>query len=321
MAKKKRKVEHSTVDDEPLSPTSRRFVTSPLVDPNAYPEGDDGPKRKRRAKRKSTPAPASLPTSVRGLQSTSFKRATSKVPQRIIALVTGQTNTGRTHLTFTAPGPIAYQGIEMGDEGVKEQFADDKIIMGSHYIAQVVRKLDQTDANEKKKAQAEAGDIYHKFATDFVAALKSPDIKTIVWDTGSQLGELARVAAFGRLTKVLPRDWTDQKYEFSKLVQMAYAYDKNFLVIAKLGAVYRDDKRTGELEPKGMSDVLYLFPTIVRTYTEIEDDEPVYWYEVEKVKGADNGHLLGKIYDPPENKLEYLWADMFDREPEEWGNG
>lgn len=314
MAKKKRKVERSTVDDEPL------------VDPNAYPETSDGPKPRTRKRRKSTPTSSHTPSpsSVRGLQSTSFKRATSRVPQRIIALVTGQTNTGRTHLTFTAPGPIAYQGIEMGDEGVKEQFADDKVIMVSHYIAEVIRKLDQTDAKEKEKAQKEASNIYHKFATDFVAALKSPDIKTIVWDTGSQLGELSRVAAFGRLTKVLPRDWTDQKYEFSKLVQMAYAYDKNFLVIAKLGAVYRDDKKTGELEPKGMSDVLYLFPTIVRTYTEMEsvdggdDKESVYWYEVEKVKGADNGHLLERVYDAPENELKYLWADMFDREPEEW---
>ena len=262
--------------------------------------------------------------SPRGLQNTSYKRATSTVPRRIIALVTGETNTGRTHLAFTAPGPIAYQGIEMGDEGVKEQFADDKVIMTSHYIAEVVRNLDQSNANakEKERAQKEAGEIYHKFATDFVAALKSPDIKTIIWDTGSQLGELARVAAFGRLTKVLPRDWTDQKYEFSKLVQMAYGYSKNFLVIAKLGAVYKNDKRTGELEPKGMSDVLYLFPTIVRTYAETEDgddeDETVHWYEVEKVKGM-NGHLMGKVYEPPENELRYLWADMFDSEPDEWG--
>lgn len=266
---------------------------------------------------------ATSTASVRGLHTTSFKRATSTIPRRIIALITGQTNTGRTHLAFTAPGPIAYQGIEMGDEGVKEQFADDKVIMASHYIAEVVRKLDQTDAKEKEKAQKEASNIYHMFATDFVAALKSPDVRTIIWDTGSQLGELSRVAAFGRLTKVLPRDWTDQKYEFSKLVQMAYAYDKNFLVIAKLGAVYANDKKTEALEPKGMTDVLYLFPTIVRTYTELEltaeeNEELVYWYEVEKVKGAANGHLMGKIYEPPENELKYLWADMFDRKPEEW---
>ena len=317
MAKKKRKAKAET-GDEPMLPHARKRKSTAIRRADVV--------AARHTLEKEDHHTQSAPSSVRGLQSTSFKRVTSEVPRRIIALITGETNTGRTHLAFTAPPPIAYQGIEMGDEGVKELFADDKIIMASHYIAEVVRKLDQTDVEEKKKAHKEDGEIYHSFATDFVAALKSPDVKTIVWDTGSQLGELSRVAAFGKLTKVLPRDWTDQKYEFSKLVQMAYAYNKNFLVIAKLGAVYKDDKRTGELEPKGMSDVLYLFPTIVRTFTEVEanskgDDEPVYWYEVEKVKGAMNNNLMGKIYDPPENELKYLWADMFDKEPEEWERG
>lgn len=314
--KKKRKVEHSTVDDEPL------------VDPSAYPETDDGPRRSVRKSKKRTSAALSEmsralvtrpSTSVRGLQSTKFKRTTSTIPQRVIALITGETNTGRTHLALTAPGPIAYQGIEMGDEGVKEQFADSKVIMESHYIARVIRKLDQTDEKEKKKAQEEASDIYHRFSTEFVAALQSPDIKSIIWDTGTQFGALSQIAAFGRLSKILPRDRVEQKYEFHKLVQLAYAYDKNFLVIAKLGAVWKNNEATSELEPKGMNDVLYLFPTIVRAYTEIEDEEPIWWYEVEKVKGADNGHLLAKVYDAPENALEYLWADMFDREPAEWG--
>ncbi len=218
MAKKKRKAEHfSTVDDEPL------------VDPNAYAETDDGPKstRKRHTKRKpatSRASPSSVSqASVRGLQSTSFKRTTSTVPQRVIALITGETNTGRTHLALTAPGPIAYQGIEMGDEGVKEQFADSKVIMESHYIARVIRKLDQTDEKEKKKAQVEASDIYHRFSTEFVAALQSPDIKSIVWDTGTQFGALSKIAAFGRRSKILPRDRVEQKYEFHKLVHLAYA--------------------------------------------------------------------------------------------------
>lgn len=300
-------------DDRPTGPRTRPRVVK---------------KRATTKKRRLTPTPTPRPrprptptpafTTPRGLADTGFKRVTSEVPTRLIALVGGETNSGRTHLCLTAPGPIAYQGIEMGDEGVKEQFVSDKVVMSSHYIAKTITRLDQSNVADKKKSQEEARDLFYGFVRDYVAALKSPDVRTIVWDTGSQLGELSRVAAFGKLTKIMPRDWTDQKYEFNKIVQMAYDYNKNFLVVAKLGPVYVGDQRTKDLEPKGMSDVLYLFPTVIRTYSETEDSERVHWYEVQKVKGAGNAHLLEKVYEAPENELKYLWADMFDRDPDEW---
>ena len=70
-------------------------------------------------------------------------------------------------------------------------------------------------------------------------ALAEPAVRTISVDTATELWELLRMARFGKLTQVMPYQYGPVNAEFRSLIRMAYASDKNLILLHKMRKVYK----------------------------------------------------------------------------------
>lgn len=185
----------------------------------------------------------------------SFRLAQSIVKKRLIVSVQGQEKTGKTHFALTAPGPIGFQDIDIGVEGVIEKFTHDKEIHLAEYTL---------DFPFEQRA---AEQMWKQFSSDFKRLLGS-HVKTGIVDNASEAWDLLRVAKFGRLTQIMPHLYTVVNSEFRGLLKMAYKSDANLILLHKVKKEYINDSFTGKYERNGFNDVGYLVQVVVETYKE-----------------------------------------------------
>ena len=173
---------------------------------------------------------------------------------RIIMSVSGLEKQGKTHFALSAPGPISLFSTDIGEEGVVGKFLGKKTI----YVMDVAR-IDEDSATE---APAE----WDKFKKAYNHCLRSKSIRSIVVDTATEIWELLRMARFGRLTQVMPYQYGPVNAEFRTLIREAYKFDKNVILLHKMKAQYINDKRTGEWERAGFSDMGFLVQVNAQVY-------------------------------------------------------
>jgi hypothetical protein len=192
-----------------------------------------------------------------------FQLAGVDALHRLIIAVDGIDKSGKNYFAFSAPGPIACQSTDVGTEGVIEQFAAEKTIWLSHYRV-LVEKHDSPEVTMKKMAP-----VWGAFVSDFrevvVPALKVGKVRTVVWDTGTEIWDLLRLARFGKLQQVNQYHYSIVNQEFQNLVREVYLDTPgNMVILFKLGDEYRNDpvsgmgNKTGELERKGFKDSAFL---------------------------------------------------------------
>lgn len=225
----------------------------------------------------------------KNLAAAGFQKMTADVRKRLIVNVEGKQKSGKTHFALTAPGPIAYFGLDIGEEGVVGKFvslgkeiysADDKI--------RVPNVISMTPAGPT----IDAAPAWDKMKQAVTAACDSKFIRTIVWDTATEVWELIRLARFGKLTQVLPVMYGPVNAEMRGLLRLAYDSDKNFILLHKLKNEYVNDKRTGNLERAGFSDTEYIVQVNLRTFYDSEAQE----FGVEVVNARQNMQLCGEVY-------------------------
>lgn len=253
---------------------------------------------------------------IANLHGTGFKQATAAAVKHIVALVTGERDAGKTHFALTAPGPIAFQSLDIGEDGVIQQFQATKNIQLARYLPRNIHAMDMSDKEAREKQADEARGIWTDFVRDFQAALNSPDIRTIVWDTALEVRQLSELCAFGKLAQIQPRDRPPQKYELHKIVRQALACDppKNFIVIDKLKQKWVGGNSTDELEPAGFKDIEYLFPTIVRLY----HDDDGFSLDIERCRNR--AELMNERRESPFNTVPWIASEIFpDTTVDDWG--
>lgn len=210
------------------------------------------------------------------LAGTSFSFEEEPIRERLIISVEGREKQGKTHFALTAPGPICYQSIDIGTEGVIQKFPDKKVML-ANYDVEVSRKLREAgeDAVITHIAQQ-----WEKFVDDYYAALKA-GVRTIVWDTASEVWEFLRLARLGKLTQVMPKNYTEVNNEFRGLLRKAYSHDSNLILLHKSKEQWEDvptdrgvkSRKTGAYERKGMNDVGFLVQAMVLCYREEVENE------------------------------------------------
>jgi len=119
-------------------------------------------------------------------------------------------------------------------------------------------KIDATSAWEQMKRA-------------FIACCKSPQVRSIVWDTATEVWELIRLARFGKLAQVLPVQYGPVNAEMRGLIRTAYDSNKNFVMLHKMKAEYINDRRTGKYERAGFGDSEYLVQVNLRTTYDPEE--------------------------------------------------
>lgn len=191
-----------------------------------------------------------------------------ETPQaRMIVSVQGEEGTGKNHFAFTAPDPILVQSTDIGLEGMVEKFAraGKTIWVKSYKMPRVLGNLKIAANIEETCAEAEK--FLATWERDYRESL-ALGVRTIVWDTASEVWEKLRWARGGRMDKIPPLWYSQFNEEYMNMVKTAYDHGINMILLHKVKDVWQDDKRTGRKERQGMSQTGYLVQVEITTMRE-----------------------------------------------------
>ena len=230
--------------------------------------------------KKSTPTLADL-----DLEGTGFVVEPLAPENRLIMAVYGAQKSGKTRLALTAPGPIVYQALDPGLEGVVEEFeAAGKVIAKRIYDVSLPDSLrPRYDAKERKVIQPIQQQVvdhierrWEEFCTDYRAGLRSK-ARTMVWDTGSDIWDFMRLARHGKLTQVQPKDHQAVNYEMTSMIRAAFDYNKNLIILGRTGDEWTDregggSRKTGATVKRGFKDIPAIAQVVITMERVIDED-------------------------------------------------
>jgi hypothetical protein len=208
---------------------------------------------------------------VTGLGPIEYKRVTINPPDRLVLSIDSLPKYGKTHFCCTAPGPIAFHNFDLGLEGVVEDFKD-KEIYNFEYQVPMSAMLPGSEFSSMASASEK---VWKEYLRNFRDTLSK--MRTVVVDTGTEAWALVRLARLGKLTSILPIQYTAVNAEFRQLIQLALGQNKtNVIFTHKVKDVYKDDKKTGEVERAGFGEIEYDVQTVLkatRDYTKAGVDQ------------------------------------------------
>ena len=178
-------------------------------------------------------------------------------PRRCVLLhLYGETNTGKTSLALTAPGPIALiHAAEKIDGIVQPQIANGKEIRLYDFSGIYGGTPEEiaTEASASFRALKAAIEDSWSWA------------RTVVIDTHTEMWELIRLARFGKLSQVMPHHYGPVNAEWLGIFKaFRRQKDTNLIIIGHMRERYRNDKPTGIMEPAGQKQMSYLADVILR---------------------------------------------------------
>lgn len=248
---------------------------------------------------------------------TSFSDVIPDLRPRIIASIDALEGQGKTHFGLTAPAPIAYLGADPNAEGVIQKFAAEKTIYPSFYAYEAPESTKDVNG-----FAAVVRPVWAQWKKDYIAALRSKEIRSIVADTGTWTWETLRIARFGKLTQVPPIMYQQVNNEMTRLITMARNYDKNVLWLHKLGDHYIDKiidgkkigVKTGKLERKGYKDMGFDVQAVIRLSRDPEDNE----FIANVLKSTLNDDLTGMELCGDACNFPVFASMVFGNSPEDW---
>ena len=275
-----------------------------------------------------------------GLRSSSFTMASPDIPQRLIANVEAREKEGKTTFCLTAPDPIIAYNFDMGLEGIAQHALKQgkKLIvagvdqgknrMPAYFFLKpkVAKGKTEFDPDIVRETAKRAREVWGKFKADYREGLES-DAQTLVIDTGGAAFNMNKYARFGKLKRVLPRDYDELYQEFQAIIQEAYDFDKNVLWIHRLGEEYADrinhkgDKesvKTGRWVRKpAYRDVGYEMQANIRLEKTVDKKKNVHFkatiIDCRLNRGLDGTELADDYCSFP-----YVAASVFGTDVEEW---
>ena len=186
------------------------------------------------------------------LEEVGCKPADTTVHPRLTVQISGLEKQGKTHFALSAPGPILVFNSDIGLEGVVHKFASDKEII-------------EFDMFEKDPDRVKV--LWDSFLKAYQVGLQT--VRTVIWDTATEIWDLLRTAKFGRATQIMPFQYGPLNAEYRRLLRMAFDSPRcNLLLLHKLKPVYINDKRTTDYAPAGFGETGYLVQLKTRVYRE-----------------------------------------------------
>lgn len=193
-----------------------------------------------------------------GMEKTSFKLYTgaeAKVFPRLVVAVKALQKMGKTNFGLSAPRlkqPGTQEGMfhfhaDLGLEGVGHKFVDKfpgPIYKGEYVLD--VRELEGASEDLIKKA---AKPIATRFWDDVEIAVKR-NVRSMVFDTHSELYEIDRLGEWGKLS-MKAHHYTPLNARWKRLMKMLAMGKSNAIFLQRLTDEYKDDKPTGNYRPQG----------------------------------------------------------------------
>jgi len=177
---------------------------------------------------------------------------------RLIVCAAGSEKSGKTHFALTAPDPIAYFDIDVGLEGVAKKFKHKKI-----FVAQFRRGVELA----QREAEAEWDDLEKRV----YRAVECKEVKSLVFDTETEMWELLRMAMLGKLEQVQPYHYGPVNRRMRNLLNTIKDSNKNAVFLSKKSGEYVNDRYTGKLVRAGFKDTPYVVQMNLDLWFDQED--------------------------------------------------
>ena len=242
-----------------------------------------------------------------------FRLVDATIRRRMVMSIEGDYGTGKTDLALTAPPPIAFFKFDLNADHTLAKWAATKTIYKCEY--------DIPEPDDPKAKELATG-LWTKFTSDYHRAIQSPKIRSIVWDTASEVWEQCRLAAFGKLTNVMPHHYVETNNKFRRLIREAYESDTNLIMIHRLKDEWQNyigtdgkekGRKTGRKERAGFSDIAFACAVMVQTVFNPEDSDSPFQARV--LKCTQTPQLTGRVYtqigDIRMNSFPVLASDVF----------
>lgn len=270
----------------------------------------------------------STPTQLKSTGSLSGFRVSDECAKaRLLANIQGLEKTGKNHLAFTAPGPLAVLSFDLGIEGVIEKFNKPHIapiinglVQKRIYVAEYELSAQPGQATDSE-VEAEATKLWKQVTSDFKDALAS-DIRTLICDTGTELWELKRLSEFGKMSANV-QHYGPVNADFRRLLRLPYDTDKNFIMIHKMKDEWADRaatgkaQKTGKLERSGFKDVGYLLQANIQTWR--DDSNPAERFHATVLDCRQNPDVNGMDFTGEMLTWAMIGQMVFpDSDPEAW---
>ncbi len=197
--------------------------------------------------------------------------------RRLVCAVEGREFTGKTHFALGATPPIILIDVDLGTEGVIHKFQDRGVKI-LHYKTTVPK-----NASDKQVYS----DLWIK-TKGIVRRAYSLSQGTMVWDTESEINELARLAKFGKLAQVMPHHYAEVNRELRDMMDWAYDSSMSSIFIRKLKPKWVNNTRTNEYEGQGWNDMEYKCQVNLTMHRDDSENGPRFWAEVKKCRGNEN---------------------------------
>lgn len=262
---------------------------------------------------------------VDALTQAGFKPAESEARKRIIVSIEGEEKTGKNNWAFTAPDPIAVFSFDQGIEGVVEKFVNGSAIVGGIPIPRKViyvkdMKLPVMAAGKGPVQLANPNFNYEAAWVAFLKAYRAvlaAKVRTVIWDTATEVLELLRLLRFGQLSQV-GHLHGPVNTEYRGLIREAYEGYSNLILLHKMKPLYVDDKRTGRMERAGLTDIGYVIQVNLKTFRADREDGGSD-FSVKVLDCRQNAQINGAVYEGMECTFPFLAADVIEgTERDDW---
>jgi hypothetical protein len=182
-----------------------------------------------------------------------YKPSGDATSQRLVLIYTGESGVGKTDRSLTAPDPIVFFDIDHGTEGVIQ-----KAVQAGKDVT--VIPVSWPDEGTQAEYKAIWTDMMTKFKTA-VGLLRGTG-GTIVWDTFTELVELAEWAFVGKINEIPPTRHKQYQAPLRSIVRtMLDDTQLNGIFIHKWGTVFQ---KPLEYEIKGYKDMMYQVQAVVQ---------------------------------------------------------
>jgi AAA domain len=253
------------------------------------------------------------------MESVGFVEYIEEEPKpRMIVATMSQEKRGKTHFAMTAPGPIAYINIDKGEEGVLNKFKK----KGKRILYKEIPKPKRgLKGDAAKAAYTEA---FEEIKEALEVAIDNPSIKTVVVDTATELWEYLRLARHGKLTQIMPHQYTDINAEFRELIRTLFDSNKNAILIHKVKKEYKEGKDgkanfTGRYEFAGFSEMRFLAQVVVEHRRYENEEGPGVTFGIKVLDSRLEPDCIGLELDGPSCNFTDLAISHFpDIDPSEW---
>lgn len=207
------------------------------------------------------------------IKDVTFKRAEFIPPTKIDLIVEALDGAGKTFFGLTAPGPISFHNFDDGLDRAIQGFPKDRLEKLELYTFDYdfARTLKLPGADISKGLIEQSAEVWAEFAVNARTSLAR--CRTNVIDTGSAGWELLRLARLGKLTQVMPVQYTAVNLEFKELIQALHRSTSNTIWLHRLKQAYdaADKKIPNSYERQGFTDMAYEVDAVLRlSYDEMD---------------------------------------------------